>query len=314
MKQRIEWIDTAKGLGIICIILGHMGTGKLGAWFYTFHVPLFFFLSGYVFSSNYDFLCFFLKKVKGILIPYLGLGVPMLVFDTILTNESFETILCKFLLQERCWTLWYLSVLFLIYFLFYSLFKIVRSHFVIGAISLSASIFGYIYYRNGGGALPWNVDIVAMSMPFFFSGIWYKQKRSWKLDAGVGIVIGLFLNCILAYMYGGIDMYGGSYGLFPVTYITAMAGICFIISVSTVITIPLLQYIGKNSLIYFAWHQTIMFPIVRKFLDLCHYPLDSGNIMVSGLEKFIELVLILMITTILNEFILRTKIKFILGK
>ena len=52
MTKRIEWIDTAKGIGLICVILGHMRVPYLSTWIYTFHMPLFFFLSGAVFSGR----------------------------------------------------------------------------------------------------------------------------------------------------------------------------------------------------------------------------------------------------------------------
>jgi uncharacterized membrane protein YcfT len=39
---RIDWIDIAKGYGILLVILGHLDVGKIGTWIYTFHMPLFF--------------------------------------------------------------------------------------------------------------------------------------------------------------------------------------------------------------------------------------------------------------------------------
>ena len=41
--KRIEWIDIARGIGIILVILGHIGIGKIGKFIYSFHIPLFFF-------------------------------------------------------------------------------------------------------------------------------------------------------------------------------------------------------------------------------------------------------------------------------
>ena len=51
MNNRIKWIDNAKGCAIILVLLGHfLSCTKLTAIIYAFHMPLFFFLSGYVFS------------------------------------------------------------------------------------------------------------------------------------------------------------------------------------------------------------------------------------------------------------------------
>ncbi len=46
--KRIEWVDIARGIGIILVILGHIGIGKVGKFIYSFHIPLFFFLSGFL--------------------------------------------------------------------------------------------------------------------------------------------------------------------------------------------------------------------------------------------------------------------------
>ena len=49
--RRIAWIDEAKGIGIFFVMLGHCYlNGKFTFWFYSFHMALFFFLSGYTFS------------------------------------------------------------------------------------------------------------------------------------------------------------------------------------------------------------------------------------------------------------------------
>ena len=45
-KGRIEEIDIAKGLGILCVLLGHRSEGAVMAFLYLFHMPLFFVLSG----------------------------------------------------------------------------------------------------------------------------------------------------------------------------------------------------------------------------------------------------------------------------
>ena len=46
-KTRIRFIDTARGIAIICIILGHLGSASINRVVYTFHIPLFFLITGY---------------------------------------------------------------------------------------------------------------------------------------------------------------------------------------------------------------------------------------------------------------------------
>lgn len=46
-SEQWKWVDIAKGIGIILVFLGHFNIpDTLRAEIYTFHIPLFFFLSG----------------------------------------------------------------------------------------------------------------------------------------------------------------------------------------------------------------------------------------------------------------------------
>lgn len=87
-KKRIEWIDIAKGLLIILVVMGHVTSSYHAAnmysnapllnfshqLIYSFHMPAFMFISGLLFRAKTD------KKsqVKNILLSY---GVPYLFFS-----------------------------------------------------------------------------------------------------------------------------------------------------------------------------------------------------------------------------------------
>lgn len=48
--KRIDWIDVAKGIGIILMVMGHTSMpDAINRWIYSFHMPLFFLLSGLLF-------------------------------------------------------------------------------------------------------------------------------------------------------------------------------------------------------------------------------------------------------------------------
>jgi fucose 4-O-acetylase-like acetyltransferase len=60
MGSRLEHIDVAKGIGIILVVLGHnwiirTEKGELFRIIFSFHMPLFFFLSGVLFKAQSDF-------------------------------------------------------------------------------------------------------------------------------------------------------------------------------------------------------------------------------------------------------------------
>lgn len=86
-NKRITWLDAAKGYGILLVIFAHVDYSYLRNIIYTFHMPLFFYLSGYVFSQKESFGSFFWSKVRRIIIPYFCLGIPMIIFDVYWQNK-----------------------------------------------------------------------------------------------------------------------------------------------------------------------------------------------------------------------------------
>ena len=73
MEKRLDYIDIAKGLGMLAIVWGHICCkGWSNELVYSFHIPLFFFLSGMMFNREKypSFWQFFKKRAKRLLIPY----------------------------------------------------------------------------------------------------------------------------------------------------------------------------------------------------------------------------------------------------
>lgn len=53
MKERNITLDIMKGIGIILMVIGHSGCPPfLKNFIYTFHMPLFFMISGYLITEN----------------------------------------------------------------------------------------------------------------------------------------------------------------------------------------------------------------------------------------------------------------------
>ena len=78
-QQRIAWADMAKGYGILAIMVSHVFTGHpVSQWLFTFHVPLFFFLSGFLFREGKPLGSFLKGKVRRMLVPYFALALPII--------------------------------------------------------------------------------------------------------------------------------------------------------------------------------------------------------------------------------------------
>ena len=86
-KTRSETISIAKGLGIILMIIGHSGCPEWMFYFiYLFHMPLFFFLSGYCFKEKYldDKKTFIKHRLKGLYVPIVKYNLIFIALHNLL--------------------------------------------------------------------------------------------------------------------------------------------------------------------------------------------------------------------------------------
>ena len=97
MKNRDNKFDFIKGILIILVVIGHAiqalyGIDNKEVWYnpifnivYTFHMPLFIFISGYFFSSSlkYSFSILLEKKATRLLVPtFIWSTVILLIWGT----------------------------------------------------------------------------------------------------------------------------------------------------------------------------------------------------------------------------------------
>ncbi len=124
-RKRLEYFDLAKGIGILLVILGHITyiSPPLRIWIFSFHMPLFFIISGmlihYKREDSLNYRDIFKKKAKGLLIPYFYFSILTIFADICLLLlfqvGSWEVI------WQNCFytcsfygisTLWFLPALF----------------------------------------------------------------------------------------------------------------------------------------------------------------------------------------------------------
>lgn len=86
-KKRIEYLDTAKGIGIIMVVVGHSTflQEDVLTWISSFHMPLFFVLAGILIrikgDENKKTLINIKSKLKSIMIPYVSFSLIYLLID-----------------------------------------------------------------------------------------------------------------------------------------------------------------------------------------------------------------------------------------
>lgn len=121
--KRIEWIDIAKGLGIILVVLGHCKSESscIHQFIYMFHMPLFFILSGFCSHRNADSSWgkYVWHKAQRLLIPFLVfLLIPAIYYGIMDGQWSY---IYSWFFGEIVWAnppIWFLLVLWCISVLF----------------------------------------------------------------------------------------------------------------------------------------------------------------------------------------------------
>jgi fucose 4-O-acetylase-like acetyltransferase len=132
-SPRVSWVDTAKGFGIILVVFGHVlggvvtsglmtwttATRFVDAWIYTFHMPLFFFLSGLFIphSASNRWGSFALNKLCTIAYPYFVWSlITVLVKSSLggITNHSYNISDLWLIFYKPVDQFWFLYVLFVL--------------------------------------------------------------------------------------------------------------------------------------------------------------------------------------------------------
>ncbi|MCD8322113.1 MAG: acyltransferase family protein [Oscillospiraceae bacterium] len=95
-KTRIAWIDVAKGICMISVIVGHLGVTEINNVVYSYHLTAFFILSGYMMKKtelNGDYLN---KLFKKLMIPYFLTCLCVMLMDVLnqlyFSSTSIESV------------------------------------------------------------------------------------------------------------------------------------------------------------------------------------------------------------------------------
>lgn len=93
--MRDKTVSMSKGIAIILMVLAHTDFCNYGEKFiYMFHMPLFFFLSGYCFKDSYlaDFKSFAVKRIKGAYWTYVKWGIVFLALHNVFFHLNLYSV------------------------------------------------------------------------------------------------------------------------------------------------------------------------------------------------------------------------------
>ena len=287
-KNRIGWIDAARAVGMIAIVLGHTLRGEgIYIWLYSFHVPLCVMLSGMVFSpKNAEFGAFVKRKFETRMIPYYFFAlVSIAVYAVIGTSvESAVDPVQKFVLHEQLagmlwanghsglmrWNLplWYVPMIFLMECTGWILVKkvgVYEKKRRWGVLAVSVAVGCVLYHAVNPWDFPLSAETMLYLLPFFLMGEDVKRLvSSDRISAPVRVLAGIVMMAAGAYvssLCGWVDYVVDRYNNYPLFVLSAAltsVGILFLCSALTFLNKPL-GYIGRNTMGILLMHK---FPIM----------------------------------------------------
>lgn len=187
-NPRNELFDYTKGIGVVLVILGHMTTYSrlVRSAIYSFHMPLFFFITGaliYEHVPSVRFSSYFKKKVNTILIPGFFFELLMYLWGLIKNYiepeihgmgyiKRFLGIFLQIGYSEYDGALWYLFTYFAVILILYPLWKLISGKpflsLILGTVFISISYI--IVFTNSDIFLIWHAEIIPACMGYVLLG------------------------------------------------------------------------------------------------------------------------------------------------
>lgn len=246
-NKRIEWIDIYRGLGILLMVAGHVGFGPVfDKVIHGFHMPMWFFISGYLFQHGKRNLTGTIKhRAKKLLIPYyinlLVYYLFWLVIENGFQNGVYTCLksLCSMSLDIKSpiagGAQWFLCALFFAD-IFYEILdnKLGGSKWLMGVSVFLLSVIGCTLTLLIN-RIPFSIDAALVALAFYHLGYIVKNKEILDRIPAKPWVVGLSgcLTIILILVNGKVNMRAGTYSNLLLFYFGALTGIVTIFSLST---------------------------------------------------------------------------------
>ena len=289
-KKRIEWVDIAKCICIVFVMLSHLGDLEIAPelrLFYTnFYLTGFFFASGYVYRFVPGFLTHIKKKIRQLFIPWLLFSVANIVLSYLLTfspdgHNNFWTELARNFLQVRGYSdgMWFVAALFTAYIFFYLFIKCFETSKAKNgrkAIRVFVLIAAVLFFANmaysalmpkeifpwKSNCLPWHLEYVPYALYFMFAGYLFRQYFETGFDSffSVGkaaLVIVLYL--VMAYIPHIFNLTMPWYAQALYSFVETNLAVSMLILISKRIRPnKYLLFVGRNTLAYFGMHGKLL--------------------------------------------------------
>lgn len=262
MGRRLEYIDIMRGIAILLVVFEHCIASlnePLARFILSFHMPLFFFISGFcmkpIGGGNW-----YIKKAKAILIPQITLGVvsiiSILLFDVLL-KKSISISEVNYL---HSFGGWFLITLFLMEMILGPIITFVKNRIFIVIIALSFCLLFCLVRNTDIQYIQQTLAAVIFGLlGFLFRPLIEKYEKGTIRLKGFGW-LALLIVIFLSQYNEPVGMYINQYGNKILFLLTAIIGIFGVLDISTSVkNIAFLQWCGRESIIIYV----IQFAVIR---------------------------------------------------
>ena len=271
-NDRYEFIDITKGVGILAVVWAHIlligWTHKI---IYAFHMPLFFFISGFLFNENkyQSFNVFAKKRFRRLVIPYLIYSIVTWGIWAIFRYVSHDVVKSywKPLLQTviaqgsgsylvHNSALWFIPCLLAVEIMFFFICRL--SEWLKISLCFGIALVGVLLSNSFGDAylfnMPWNLDAALLALPFYGTGNILRNKLKLLdtiitqkvISIRVSVTL-LFLLGYLSFNFGECSMGSSSYQCYEIIFfIRAFTGILLLLTVCLLLS---KSHLGNNNII-----------------------------------------------------------------
>lgn len=338
IRKREKWLDSFKGLGILFVVLGHCFPPQEGVtnYLYSFHIALFFFVSGYHLPKDIylqSFSSFSQKRFKRLMYPYFVYGlITYLIWLLLGRNFGMNKVLDIPVLKPLLGlfygngfdnylvfniAIWFLPTLFSSLIIYYRLTRIFKNRVNLLLAVLTFLGIGYIDSIYGKIRLPWGINISFIAIFFIYLGqqgkvILEKLEKNKKWVNFIMAILVLLVGYYLQSLNSGVSFNSHSYGNIFYFIVSATFSILgYAVVTKIFLDNKLLQFLGVNSLRILALHIlsfSLISAFLKYFLDIDY--LIYKNSMAGRFCYFISSIVIVSLYSLsLDRIILKIKSK-----
>lgn len=309
MKQRLDYIDIARGLGILTVIYSHSGGERSLMWFIGgFFIPLFFVVSGFTYRPERqggmaEYWAFLKKRGRRLLLPYVIFSIFLMLAYKCLSPTDFLGMAYSryslyplgtagnvFFLSGGNAPLWFLTSMFTACMALWWLFRSRRSVTYVAGLYLLLT-YGLSYLPI---LLPWSIDTAFLMALFMMAGWAIREKRVLEIIArhrfSFMFMAGAYI--LLCLLNGepnlSVRIYANS---FLLIFLTGIIGSLLVLRVSQWLERTFLKGIlagfGRHSMVIFCLQMLLLRVQNQLLFDILHIPLNSYTLYATSIFKTI---------------------------